>query len=199
MRVDARQIRSVPTCSSRASIDITPGLCAYITMASRNIYVSAEAQPLFDEAATLATSLSAAIEEGLRLYVARKRLQQEGFSLIQIVVDERTLEFAGRLLLTSEIEHKEGRVRSVSIYLTAKRQLVATETSRPDYGAVAGLHDRGELWDEMSDERWWESKVTSFEVYPTFEELEQAALVSPSHLATVRELMSQPKNERLDI
>lgn len=168
-------------------------------MASRNIYVSADAEQLFDEAASLASSLSAAVETGLRLFVESRRQSDLGFSLVRVDLENRSIEFYGRLLASAKADREHGRILTDFVYLTPKGQLAVTTNSKPDFAGVAEANERGELWSEASDEAWWEPKDTRFEVHASFDDLQAANIIPAALVQTARDIASHPRVERLDI
>lgn len=180
-------------------------------MPSKNVYVSESDLPLFEQAAALAGSLSTAVAEGLRLYVAKRRRDTGGDEMrtIELAVDEGpvvvTKRFTGAPVLRFE-RVEAGRARTFRVYRTARGQFAVYQRDDPDWSAMADVGD----WDDVRDEHggpgeqrdewrgeWWASGPRTLRVYADI-----AAMADDVPADLVRALEAaadRPAVEELDI
>ncbi|MFC6357875.1 EXLDI protein [Luteococcus peritonei] len=109
-------------------------------MGRRNIYVQAGQEGLYEEAALLAGSLSAAVEQGLQLFLAQRRGGLR-FDEVEVVVGRGshriTKRFRARELVEVLVEPRHpGRHSGVTVHQTARDRLAVWCWSDPDWSAL---------------------------------------------------------------
>lgn len=175
-----------------------------MNMATKNIYVADGDLALFDTAAELAGSMSAAVVAGLRLYVARKQKEKERTEMRQIELEIQdgpivtTKRFRGRELLRYDL--RDGtRVTTFRAYLTARDQLAVHTRTDPDWSRLSSANENDPVW---TDERtwgtsWWATTERSLRV---FADADAAAAELPTELVrAIRTALAEPAVEDLDI
>lgn len=173
-------------------------------MVTKNVYVSDSDVGLFERAADLAGSTSAAVAAGLRLYVAQQERNQNRNDMMPIDVEVQdgavvsTKRFAGRLLLRYEV--KEGiRAQSFRVYATERGQLAVHVRSGANWTALASPSDDDPVWDDPNSWQgdWWKTKDRSLTVYP---DLDSMAVALPDDLVeATRQALSGHAVVHLDI
>lgn len=172
-----------------------------IYMPSKNVYVSDADLPLFEAAAALAGGLSTAVATGLRLYVAQEEKRRKGSEMktVELEVDQDaaivTKRFMGRKLVKWH-EEQGRRMRSFTVFETAKGQLAVYEREEPNW---YGIHQR-EYYEDDAPEQWhhgWWQPTRTLRVFPQVEAMEGEL---PDQLvAAVRGTIDTPLVEELDI
>lgn len=173
-------------------------------MATKNIYVAEGDLELFDTAADLAGSMSAAVVAGLRLYLAQQQKAKERTQMSQIELEVQdgpivtTKRFTGRKLLRYEL--RDGlRVKTFRAYLTARNQIAIHIRDDPDWSRLSRPDEKNPVWE---DERtwganWWDTTERSLRV---FTDVDAAAEVLPAEvIQAVRNALTQQPVEDLDI
>ncbi|RAV32972.1 hypothetical protein [Corynebacterium heidelbergense] len=105
-------------------------------MPNKTIYISDADAPLADRAAELSGGLSPAVVEGLKLLVARRDAEAEGFEEIHVRDDRdgasTTRIFHGRQLARLEVSDK-GQRTTWNSYATPKGALAVVRTHKKDF------------------------------------------------------------------
>lgn len=133
-------------------------------MPAKNVYVAEADLPLFEEASDFAGGMAAAVAEGLRLYVDRKRKELGGMDEIELQVNEgpvvRTKRFTGRRVARFESPQQKHLQTIYTVYETAKGNFAVYERVRPNWAAMGNYSARDwedpETWDPelyRTDER----------------------------------------------
>lgn len=173
-------------------------------MATKNIYVADGDLRLFDTAADLAGSMSAAVVAGLRLYVGQRQSEKERTQMSRIELEVQdgpivtTKRFTGRQLLRYEL--RDGlRVTTFRVFLTARDQIAVHTRNDPDWSRLSSPDEGNPVWE---DERtwgtnWWDTTERSLRVYP---DTDAATGELPTEvIEAIRAALAQPAVEDLDI
>lgn len=134
----------------------------FICVPSKNIYISEADLPLFERAAGLAGSLSAALASGMRLYLAQQESQRKKNDMhtIELKVDDGPLttikRFTGRRLLQWQQE-TELRTETFRVYQTAKGQFAVYQREDPNWATLSHPDEHDPIWDnpETWNTNWW--------------------------------------------
>ena len=173
-------------------------------MVTKNIYVSDSDVVLFERAAELAGSMSAAVTAGLRLYVAQQEREQKRNELMPIEVEVQegavvsTKRFVGRPLLRYEV--KEGlRAQNFRVYATEHGQLAVHVREDANWSALTWPDEENSVWDDPKSWQgdWWKTTDRSLTVYPDVDSMVGAL---PDDLVeAVRQALTGPTVDILDI
>lgn len=171
-------------------------------MGRRNIYVQGGQEGLYDQAALLAGSLSAAVEQGLHLFVAQRRGGLR-FDEVEVVVGRGSARvskrFRGRELFEVLVEPQHpGRHSGVTVHQTARDRLAVWSWSDPDWSAVRsgafagwpGLVGGSGLDDdtERDDEGWFDWGDRQGEELLVFESIDELLAAVPLPEVAVEKL-----------
>lgn len=175
-----------------------------MNMSTRNVYVSADDAPLFDRAAVLAGSLSAAVAAGLRLYVAQSEKEHRRMEMQQIELEVQegavvtTRRFTGRRLLRYE-DRTGARVVTYRVYVTARAQLAVYRRDDPDWGALSSPDGDAPVWNDSRtwDAGWWRTAGRTLQVFPDVDAM--AGCIPEGVVAATRSALETPAVEDLDI
>lgn len=181
-------------------IDMTILMC----MPTKNIYVADGDLDLFDRAAELAGSMSAAVAAGLRLYVAQQQKVRERAQMHQIELEVQdgpvvvTKRFTGRQLLRYEL--RDGmQVTTFRAYVTARDQLAIHTRTDPDWSRFSSPKEDDPVWE---DERTWGAAwwTTTQRTLRVFADVDAAASELPADIVpAIRAALAAPGVEDLDI
>lgn len=149
-------------------------------MGRRNIYVNPEREVLFDEAAAMAGSLSAAIDSGLEMYVRSVRAGWLRTDDVERPVGrgEQAVrqQFRARFVdecqfgVAAQAVQDDGRAHGVEVFQGISGRLAAWHWSDPDWsshGRRQALESTYAEWGELPDdwfERWGEELTVFSEV-----------------------------------
>jgi EXLDI family protein len=173
-------------------------------MSTKNIYVADSDQELFEDAARLAGSMSAAVTAGLRLYVAQRTKDKERTQMSQIEADVQegpivtTKRFTGRKLLRYELRNGM-RVTKIRVYLTARNQLAVHTRNDPDWSRLSSPDENNPIWEDEQtwSTNWWETAERTLRVFPG---IDSAAKELPTEVVdAIRAALAEPGIEDLDI
>ncbi|MCI1749373.1 MAG: EXLDI protein [Acidipropionibacterium sp.] len=173
-------------------------------MPTKNIYVADGDQGLFEDAAELAGSMSAAVTAGLRLYVAQRTKDKERTQMSQIEADVQegpivtTKRFTGRKLLRYELRNGM-RVTKIRVYLTARNQLAVHTRNDPDWSRLSSPDENNPIWEDEQtwSTNWWETAERTLRVFPG---IDSAAKELPTEVVdAIRAALAEPGIEDLDI
>ncbi|MEL4358559.1 MULTISPECIES: EXLDI protein [unclassified Luteococcus] len=170
-------------------------------MGRRNIYVADSREAFYDRAAAMAGSLSAAIDLGLDLYVARRQQGSSQHKEIQVYVgrdEERVLKrFHGQELAEFLIPNRTpGRHDGVTVYHTARSRLACWRWSDPDWQA---LRKRSSLPQMELHETWSERTGEELLVFDSVAEVVAAFDLREEDRTLLENLFTPLRVEVLDI
>jgi len=173
-------------------------------MVSRNIYVADSDVELFDTAAALSGSLSAAVAAGLRLYVDQQRKAKEATQMrpIEVEVQDGPVvsikRFTGRQLLRYEMR-ADGRVTTFRVYLTARDQIAVFTRNDPDWAKYTASGEDEPIWNDPKtwSTAWWDTTERALRVFSDIDALNSEL---PDELVqATRRALAEPATEDIDI
>lgn len=170
-----------------------------ICMSTKNVYVSDQDLPLFEEATKYAGSLSTAVAAGLRMFIDAQK--QKGLDLepVELKINDdgrlRTVRFVGRMIY--KFDESSGTKRRINeIFITQKNNYVLYQRVMPNWNSLAAKTAKEWEDGQPADVDFTEAVTRTMSVYQTLDELKkhlpakQAAAVdrTSSNLDAVEEL-----------
>lgn len=136
-------------------------------MVSKNIYVSEQDLPLIQAASRQAGSLSAAVVEGLKLYLRTSADQADGFKPIELKVNEHgqvvRKRFTGKRLF--RFDQQMGSRRQITeIYRSRKGKFALYQRSMPNWSTATGIS--GDRWTSPGPDQSVSRTLTIFDSLP---------------------------------
>ncbi|MBA3822752.1 MAG: EXLDI protein [Ktedonobacterales bacterium] len=171
-------------------------------MPNKTIYVSDADAPLFERAQDLAGgSLSAAIVQALRRYVASEELAESGEIVIKVGANGayRQQRFTGRQVGKFYVPMPDGaRASTYHVYVTNKGNFAVYVKELPNWAKMARRNWSDPANWEQYRNGWW-TPTSRLEVYPTLAELE--AHIPAELFAAVKAIVADSPDgiEDLDI